>query len=264
MQTDNQRLNIYDECIYIPVRKMGYRDINPWQAGYQKCSPGYSTPPHIRDHYLFHYITSGKGTFCIDGKAYQLSRGQMFLIQPGRRVIYYADKENPWSYIWVGFDGEFAKWLDKLKENVFEIEEDVFQRIKSCSSYSDMREVFLASCIAEIICKILDNPQKSDVVSTVKAYINETSIAAVSVSALAESFDLNPDYLSSIFKTHTGVSLRDYIVTKKMKIAKNYINDGFDLSSTAQLVGYSDISTFSRAYKKHFGYPPSKEKKWNA
>ncbi len=261
MKEESNRLNVYGECIFIPVRKMGYHDIDPWQAGFQDCSPGYSTPHHVREHYLFHYITSGKGTFCIDEKTYHLRKGQMFLIQPGRHVFYYADNDDPWSYIWVGFDGEFATWLDTLEENVFEMEEAIFQKIKDCTSYSDMREVFLASCIMEIFCRIMDNPKKLDVVSTIKAYINETSIATITVSMLAANFDMNPDYLSAMFKTQTGIALRDYIIQKKMKIARNYILGGYNLSHAANLVGYSDISTFSRAYKKYFGYPPSKENK---
>mgnify|MGYP000004972814 CR=1 FL=1 len=37
-------------------------DLNIYQFGYEQCSPLHSFGPFVRNHYLFHYIISGKGT----------------------------------------------------------------------------------------------------------------------------------------------------------------------------------------------------------
>ena len=39
------------------------------------------------------------------GKEYALSSGDAFLIEPMQTHYYQADKEDPWEYAWVGFDG---------------------------------------------------------------------------------------------------------------------------------------------------------------
>ena len=36
--------------------------LSVYNVGYQNCDPGYQWGPGIRDHYLIHYIISGKGT----------------------------------------------------------------------------------------------------------------------------------------------------------------------------------------------------------
>ena len=36
--------------------------LNVYNTGYQRCEAGYTWGPGTRDHYLFHYVTQGKGT----------------------------------------------------------------------------------------------------------------------------------------------------------------------------------------------------------
>ena len=66
---------------------------------------GHFWGPAIRPHYLLHVILHGKGTFLYHGKEYALSSGDAFLIEPMQTHYYQADKEDPWEYAWVGFDG---------------------------------------------------------------------------------------------------------------------------------------------------------------
>ncbi len=65
----------------------------------------------MRDHYLIHCIVSGHGTFASQGKQYRLSAGDGFVVVPERIVSYAADRDDPWEYCWVGFNGSDAKRL---------------------------------------------------------------------------------------------------------------------------------------------------------
>ncbi len=80
-----------------------FSDINPLLVGTEKCAAGHTYGPAVREYYLIHYVTSGKGTFQADGKEYRLTSGDMFLIRPQQVTTYLADQKEPWSYIWVGF-----------------------------------------------------------------------------------------------------------------------------------------------------------------
>ena len=43
-----------------------FMDLTLYQYGYEKCRPLHSFGPSIRNHFLFHYIISGKGTLLVD------------------------------------------------------------------------------------------------------------------------------------------------------------------------------------------------------
>ena len=85
-------------------------DLRLYQFGYEQCRPLYSFGPFVRNHYLFHYVLSGKGSLLStteDGllHRYLLEEGEGFLIAPGFVNTYSADKEAPWKYVWLEFDG---------------------------------------------------------------------------------------------------------------------------------------------------------------
>ncbi len=52
--------------------------LSVYNVGFQKCDALYQWGPGIRDHYLIHYIISGKGTYRVAGQTYHLSGGDTF------------------------------------------------------------------------------------------------------------------------------------------------------------------------------------------
>ena len=75
---------------------MNFVDLGLYQFGREDCAPAHSFGPAIRNHFLFHYILSGKGTLMWqDGKGKEnithLKAGQGFLISPGQITTYVAD-----------------------------------------------------------------------------------------------------------------------------------------------------------------------------
>lgn len=138
------------------------------QYGYQKCDSLHSFGPAIRDHYLLHFIVSGKGTYRKENKeasintanyehvtptilssessaklahgqtVYHLSQGDGFFIAPNNITVYTADEETPWEYYWIGINGAYAKSLLKKagisKDNPcfkFEINDTFFSIFES-------------------------------------------------------------------------------------------------------------------------------------
>ena len=82
--------------------------LSVYNVGFQNCDPLCQWGPGIRDHYLIHYIISGKGYYKVNNKTYTLVAGDTFLVYPNTEVIYYADENEPWEYAWVGFTGSDA------------------------------------------------------------------------------------------------------------------------------------------------------------
>ena len=79
--------------------------LSVYNVGFQKCESLHQWGPGMRDHYLIHYVLSGKGYYQTEGKIFPLYPGDVFLVYPYVEVTYYADKKEPWEYYWAGFAG---------------------------------------------------------------------------------------------------------------------------------------------------------------
>ena len=54
--------------------------LSVYNVGFQRCDSLYQWGPGIRDHYLIHYIISGKGFYKIGKRTYELQAGGSFLV----------------------------------------------------------------------------------------------------------------------------------------------------------------------------------------
>ena len=91
--------------------KQNYTDnveLSIFNCGLQSCERGYTWGPGVRDHYLIHYVVDGKGTYTVNNTVYELRAGDIFLAKPSQLITYSADKEEPWEYYWVGFNGALS------------------------------------------------------------------------------------------------------------------------------------------------------------
>lgn len=80
----------------------------------------------------------------------------------------------------------------------------------------------------------------------------------LNVNRVADEFGKNPSYLSRSFLRLTGTSILDYIHYYRIQEAKILIGRGVTLATAAAAVGYSNVLTMSRAFKKYEGTTPGK------
>ena len=92
------------EVQHIFLVNQNWKDINPMECGQERCAPGHSFGPGVREYYLLHYVLSGVGRFTVSGTTYTLHAGDIFVIRPFERIYYEADAEAPWHYVWAGFE----------------------------------------------------------------------------------------------------------------------------------------------------------------
>ncbi|KRE86301.1 hypothetical protein ASG89_09755 [Paenibacillus sp. Soil766] len=76
----------------------------------------------------------------------------------------------------------------------------------------------------------------------------------LSLSAVADYFQLSETYLSRIFKEHTGHAFSDYLEELRMKRAGELLQDtDLPVSVIVKEVGYQSSNTFGRAFKRVYG-----------
>ena len=69
-------------------------------------------------------------------------------------------------------------------------------------------------------------------------------------------FGYSYHYICARFKAHYGCSPGAYLLSKRMDHAVGLLSEGKSVSEVSLILGYSSPFNFSRAFKRHFGYPP--------
>ena len=100
------------------------------------------------------------------------------------------------------------------------------------------------------------NSQKS-VVQTICDYIDQHYQENITRSSLANILYLSPDYIARIFKKETGISLINYLIKKRVDVAKQLLtNTDLPVHLISDKVGYGNYSYFTKIFKKETNYTP--------
>lgn len=141
------------------------------------------------------------------------------------------------------------------------IQNHVFDYLLKPVNYAGLLECF------EKVKKKLDEQRKiqeeipreyyAKIVYEVKRYI-QTHLQEPTLEEAAEMVMLSPNYLSKIFKEHSGQSFSDTVLFFRMEKACEMLKDdqykGYDI---AYYLGYDNPKNFSRAFKAFYNMSPS-------
>ena len=87
-------------------------------------------------------------------------------------------------------------------------------------------------------------------------YLNAHLTDDITIDFLAEHFYLSRYHLMHAFKEETGYTIGNYLTTKRLLLARDQIAQGESITTACYTCGFHNYSTFSRAYRKHFGCSP--------
>ena len=243
--------------------------LSVYNVGFQKCTPDYQWGPGIRDHYLIHYVISGKGTYTVNNQTYTLTEGDSFLVYPNTEVTYSADHKNPWEYAWVGFTGSDASIIlkatdfspaapiihknplgESIHRQILHIYDargnELEHAVEMTGRLYTMLSLFMQSASHE---KNADTA--SSYVQKGIEYITANYSYAITVEDIADYVGLSRSHLFRSFQNVLGVSPKEYLTSFRMKQAC-YLLEHSDLSITAiaNSIGFDNSLYFSKIFHK--------------
>ncbi len=90
-------------------------------------------------------------------------------------------------------------------------------------------------------------------------YIYDNLHKRILIRELAQYTGLNPSYLSRLFRKETGVTVTEYIKTRKIDTAKNMLKYSEYLpSQIAAILAFPNQSYFIKVFKRRVGMTPKK------
>lgn len=110
--------------------------------------------------------------------------------------------------------------------------------------------------------EILVSPD-SEIFSQAVGFMNERIFSSASISEIARHCRISPSGLKRIFKKYSGLSVHKYFIKMKINSATELLNEGYNITETADKLGFSSQGYFSHTYKRETGISPSAQNKHN-
>ena len=214
---------------------------------------------------------------------YRLRGGQGFLIEPEGRTFYEADKEDPWTYVWIGFSG--ARAGESLRDlglgsghpiyqcSSGEKLEKIVQTMLENKNYTVANEYLLEGLLYQFFSVLAENieigegrREKDDNLYIRKAveYIQNHYSYPVQVGEIADYVGINRSYLCTLFKEHLHLSPKEYLTSFRITRAAQLLEiTELSIESVAMSCGYQDALGFSKIFKARMGVTPSAYRKKN-
>jgi two-component system, response regulator YesN len=140
---------------------------------------------------------------------------------------------------------------------------DVLQeQLKHRYTFEEL-ESLLEEWIPKLSEPIKSKKEKRDhITSFVFDYIEKHYQQDVSLDTLADKLGITRSYLSTYFKEKTGIYFVDYVNRVRINLAKELLmNTDIKIQDAAAQVGYQNINSFNRMFKKFTGVTPSEFRK---
>lgn len=249
--------------------------INIYNSGYQKCKSNHVMGPLVRKNYLIHHVVLGKGTYTVNEKVHQISKGDTFIIYPNTVVSYCADKDDPWEYYWVGFGGVDVKMLidktDFSKQNCVihtEREKDLQKtllNIYNASGAEFFRHIKMIGYLYQFLSILIEESKNSVETNNIYQTYTKKSIdficenynRQINITDIASHIGISRSHLYKIFTKQLSISPKSYLDNFRIMQAKELLEKtNYSINEIASMVGYSDQLHFSKVFKKNTGKAP--------
>lgn len=104
-------------------------------------------------------------------------------------------------------------------------------------------------------------PAVDNRISEALNYINDNLKRNISLEEICAHIHVSKYYLCHMFKKTVGMTVFEYILTRRLSIARKYLRStDFSVSKVSELTGFSSFSYFSKMFRKYEGVTPSQFK----
>lgn len=257
-------------------------DLGLYQYGWEQCDSLHSYGPSTRNHYLFHYIISGTGTLLSNDSAgntntYSIKSGQGFMIFPRQVNTYQADKQHPWEYVWLEFDGlrvkeaielsgltpEAPVYHSNAKDLTRELEKEMLYIARSFeqSPFHLIGHLYLFLDYltrSSSSRKLLQSGKLRDFyIKEALSFVEQNFQNDISIEDIAAACNLNRSYFGKIFRDAVGKSPQEFLINYRMVKAAELLKlTELSIGDIGNAVGYPNLLHFSRAFKNTYGTSP--------
>jgi AraC-like DNA-binding protein len=238
--------------------------------------------PGNRDYHIMILTIAGKGKFVMEDEKFAItSMGDIFFSHAQGQGHIHFPHEVPWNFIWLQFHTDhnwllpaFSDWgviPGSSKENILRLN-DIFESILNEELYIHEDGKRIQQLYAELFMIYLQREtgmQEDYRLGRHRARLNQlwqtiaTSVnKSWNLDEMSKFSGVSRAQLSrlclSFYRKSPGKKVREIKMDYALAMLRHF---DCQVSEVAELMGYENISNFSAAFKKYFGYPPQKTEK---
>lgn len=255
------------------------------KSGYEGVTQLY----HKHHNYEIYLLLNGEVNFYLEEHGYHMEKGSILFMRPD--VFHRLEYLNPVDYerVDIHIKSWYFQTLNTSRTNLADVLSnrgngayvsfhlpqpqidailEKSRELERALLWEQFGDDILSECLLKEILLILNkmpiNHQLLQepklcvprLVSDVIAYISDHLKEDLSVKALAATFQRNGQYLSRRFRECMGVPLQQYILHKRVDLARKYLEDGATLPQVCMDSGFHDYANFSKMFTKYVGMAP--------
>ncbi len=248
-------------------------------------------PVHQHDFYEVYFFISGNVEYSVEGKIYEMKKGDLLLINPlelhqprispdqdnYERIVLWINKEYLFSLS--SNDTSLTRCFDSANPdhtNLLRLSYPAQEQlalllgelIKEQNTESYAKDLACKAILLRILVELnrlsVSYSEKHETESNISPfilsvldYINQHYCEKLSLSSIADEFFVSKYYLSHTFNSVVGTSVHRYITLKRLIHAKQMLASGIKPTTVAANCGFNDYAGFYRAFTGEYGITPT-------
>lgn len=248
---------------------------------------------HSHSYYELYYLRRGYCDYMIDGKLYHLEKGDLVLIKPfalhktiypkavntHRNIIYFTDhfiqsnfiEDKKWLFELFDMGSPIIRCNERIKE---EVESMFIDMHDQCIRRELGFEMYVEYCFHKLLMLLRKNGSEEALVMPketndiekkileVAVYIEKNYQEKINLEELAHHFFISQHYLSRKFKSILGMSITEYIQSRRIKAAQMMLKQSNKtILEIGMECGFGSNSQFRRVFNNYTGTSPMNYRK---
>ncbi|MEO7719338.1 MAG: AraC family transcriptional regulator [Capsulimonas sp.] len=232
-------------------------------------------PSRILNVFDLIYVQSGVLRIQEADTAFEVKTGESLLLWPGRHHWGTKDYTPDLVYFWLHFDLRGDNGQPPPTTNISVPQHsavarpghltELFRRYLDDQESVDRNQLTADLTVCLILCEISRSiridaaalPPRSTLSEHAKQFIQANSHLPITTTAVAKAIDVNPNYLSRIFRRDFGMTVTDAIHQSRMSQARvSLMEDNETVDTIARKCGYESAIYFRRVFHRIHGMTP--------
>ena len=213
------------------------------------------------------FLIDGELTYFLDDEEIKLSPGDAIIIPKGR-IRFRPEHRSRATYASFNIitPDDFDPRLSGLIKNAVRSDTAIMLEAaeRSARSISHNKQERVVSIFFYLYYQLLDHTldRENSHIRAVKSYLRDKLCEPITLDDIAAEVHLVPQYICSLFKKETSMTITEYLTRERIDLAKRLILMKADsLTKISTDCGFTDYNYFSRTFKRLVGITASEYKK---